>query len=264
MGKSHSLESSFDSYGKLMYKIFFDLLSVGIIILFLIYLFKFINEDSTELYPINLKTNYYINKEYSCDLNDINNKNPIQFCKPISSDYTEPIKSWFSKPLMDYSTNIGYLNGGSVSIFWFWIYYLLFETELLLNKWLNISHSFASIILNILPIRLIFIFIFISLVTNVKENYVDPVFNANPDQNDNYDINSFFKDLPKNIFITFFSLFLIILSFLIIPAIFSFLFVIVKSLTKNFSWEVNILSFFTLYLCSKTFKTFIEFLYLYL
>lgn len=260
--KSHSLESSFDSYGKLMYKIFFGLLSISIIILFVVYLFKFVNDDSTKLYPIDLKDNYYVNKEYSCDLNNIT-KNPTSFCKTINSDHVEPIKSWFSTSLIDYATNIGFLNGGSISIFWFWIYYLLFETEYILNKWLNMIHSLAKMVLNILPIRLVFIFIFISLVTNIKEYYVGPMFETTR-QNNNYDINSFFTDLPKNIFITFFSIFLLILSFLLIPALFGFLFVIIKSLTKNFSWEVNILSGFTIYLCSKTIKSFIEFLYLYL
>jgi hypothetical protein len=266
-----SIEATFDNYGKLFSALFVDITHIGIVIFVILCILNLINKDPDVLYPTDKSSSYYVSSKHNCDLNTIM-ANTTNFCKPLP---TRPLNAeptgWFSKYFINYATNIGYINGGSMSMFWLWVFYLLYEMEYFVNFWINTAHKISKSFMDTTIIRLVTIFIGIHFITLAKDKYVSPFLlrlfkmdrrkkHKGIIKQTDY-IKNLLLDLPINLFISLFCIVFLVFVFLMIPSIFGFIFVLLKSLSMNISIQVNVLSFFTLYLCFKTLKTFISFMY---
>uniref|UniRef100_A0A6C0ESI9 Uncharacterized protein n=1 Tax=viral metagenome TaxID=1070528 RepID=A0A6C0ESI9_9ZZZZ len=265
-----SIEATFDNYGKLFSALFVDITHIGIVIFVILCILNLINKDPDVLYPIDKSSTYYVSSKHDCDLNTVM-AGPNSFCKPLSKSpsNTEPT-GWFSKYFINYANNIGYLNGGSMSMFWLWVFFLLYEMEYFVNSWINTAHKISKSFMDTTIVRFVTIFIGIHFITLAKDKYVSPFLlrlfkmdrRKKPKGKSKYDyIKNMLLDLPINLFISLFCIVFLVFVFLMIPSIFGFIFVLLKSLSMNMSIQVNVLSFFTLYLCFKTLKTFISFMY---
>ena len=270
----NTLEVNFDKYAVLFKDLFYSLLQISVTIFLLIAIINITKQPANALYPIDLKNPYYTDEK--CDLTKIK-AGETEFCEefkkpsvlsvetPFTTDEAKslhPGKSYFSELFRSYAENMGYVTGDSFSMLLLWLSYLAYSCDHFLMIWLNGAHSVAQM-LNKVDKRIsgIIMIVLASVITHYSLIYANPFLTKLffPKALHNHP-NSFFTKAGSQVLISFLCIIVLILLFFIVPCTIYYIIALCILLFKNLSIQLNVLTLFSIYLCIKALKLFVDFM----
>lgn len=262
MGKINDV----DIFSVLFHDLFYTLIQTTISLALLVSILNLSKEKADDLYPINLDSKYY--GDGSCDLGNLR-PGESSFCDSYVVKENDTLKagnSFSASTLAKFAKNNGFITSDSYNVFLLWGCYLVFNCELFAQKILNGTQYIAQSLDNIyFPIQFVIILTIMSIINNLKLNYINPFFKKLLNAFAMFNVSSknqsnIFIDLSIQLFINIASIFVLLFLFFMIPLTIFYIFAMCKILTENLTIQMNILSIFALFLTVKSLLLFVEFM----
>lgn len=248
----NDFDTLFKHVRQLVYYVISDTLLIGFIIVGLVGTVGILKNDS---YPIDLKSNYYINKSHNCDLTDIK-EDKFSYCTKLNITFNEEIKSSFSKDLIEHAKT-GSESSGILGNLLFLLFYLLFYTEYFLMNLLNIINNSLKPYANneyymLWVCASLFIYILV-IINNRLTPLILKKIKIRDTKTDTSKIDTAdFYYLPLNVGIYILSTLVLLFLVCLISSSIYFIFLVASTLTKNMSIQINIFLIFLIYMVFHT------------